>query len=107
VRFAWGLSPTLIYGTIFFASGSLLQHYHLELHNLTPSGIMHITAFLTLCEDYMGIEPHFDRWNNFFRIRRPQDPNVELTISRGGVWLSTSSLGRVSILTSTSPCPNR
>jgi hypothetical protein len=36
---------------------SLLQFYDLELHHLTPSGILHIVAFVTLCEAYMGIEP--------------------------------------------------
>jgi hypothetical protein len=35
---------------------SLLQHYCLELHNLT------------LCEVYMGIDPHFDLWNYFFHV---------------------------------------
>jgi hypothetical protein len=39
---------------------SLLQCYILELHHLTPSGILHIVAFVTLCEAYMGIDPHFD-----------------------------------------------
>jgi hypothetical protein len=38
----------------------LLQFYNMELHHLTPSGILHIEAFVTLCEAYMGIEPHFD-----------------------------------------------
>jgi hypothetical protein len=36
---------------------SLLRHYGLELHNLTPSGVLHITTFVTLCEAYMGIDP--------------------------------------------------
>jgi hypothetical protein len=38
---------------------SLLQFYGLELHHLTPPGILHITTFVTLCEAYMEIEPHF------------------------------------------------
>jgi hypothetical protein len=50
---------------------SLLQHYDLELHNLTPSGILHIAAFVTLCEAYMGIDPHFGLWNYFFCFWRP------------------------------------
>jgi hypothetical protein len=25
-----------------------------------------MAAFVTLCEAYMGIEPHFDLWNYFF-----------------------------------------
>jgi hypothetical protein len=39
---------------------SLLQFYGLELHHLTPSGILHMVAFVTLCEAYMGIDviPH-------------------------------------------------
>jgi hypothetical protein len=63
---------------------SLPQHYGLELHNLTLSGILHIVAFVTLCEAYMGIDPHFDLWNYFFCVRRLHDPDVELIISRGG-----------------------
>jgi hypothetical protein len=45
---------------------SLLQFYGLELHHLTPSGILHMMTFVTLCEAYMGIEPHFNLWNYFF-----------------------------------------
>jgi hypothetical protein len=48
---------------------SLLQFYGLELHHLTPSGILHMAAFVTLCEIYMEIEPHFDMWNYFFCAR--------------------------------------
>jgi hypothetical protein len=36
---------------------SLLQFYDLELHHLTPSGILHIVVFVILCDAYMGIEP--------------------------------------------------
>jgi hypothetical protein len=39
---------------------SLLQYYGLERHHLTPLGILHIVAFVTLCEAYMWIGPHFD-----------------------------------------------
>jgi hypothetical protein len=64
---------------------SLLWHYDMELQNLSPLGILHIATFVTLCESYMGIDPHFHLWNYFFRIWCPQDPDVELTISRGAV----------------------
>jgi hypothetical protein len=46
---------------------SFLQFYALELHHLTTSGILHMVALVTLCEAYMGIEPHFNLWNYFFR----------------------------------------
>jgi hypothetical protein len=38
----------------------LLQFYGLELQHLTPSRILHMAAFVTLCETYMGIESHFN-----------------------------------------------
>jgi hypothetical protein len=41
----------------------------LELHHLTPLEILHIAAFVTLYEAFMGIEPHFDLWNYFFCAR--------------------------------------
>jgi hypothetical protein len=46
----------------------LLRHYGLELHNLTPSGVLHIAAFVTLCKAYIGVDPRFDLWNYFFRV---------------------------------------
>jgi hypothetical protein len=45
---------------------SLLLFYGLELHHLTPSGILHMAAFMALCKAYIGIEPHFNQWNYFF-----------------------------------------
>jgi hypothetical protein len=39
---------------------SLLWSYRLELHHLTPSVILHMVAFVTLCEAFIGIEPHFN-----------------------------------------------
>jgi hypothetical protein len=45
---------------------SLLRSYGLELHHLTPSGILHMATFVTLCEAYIRIEPHFNLWSYFF-----------------------------------------
>jgi hypothetical protein len=45
---------------------SLLQSYGLELHHLTPSGILHMAAFVTLCEAYIGIYPDLILWSHFF-----------------------------------------
>jgi hypothetical protein len=36
---------------------SLLWHYSIELPHLTPSGVHHITTFMTMCEAYLGIDP--------------------------------------------------
>jgi hypothetical protein len=59
---------------------SLLQFYGLELHHLTPSRILHMATFMTLCEAYMGIEPHFNLLNYFFRARLRQGSDVEVAV---------------------------
>jgi hypothetical protein len=64
---------------------SLLQYYDFELHHLTPSGVLHITVFVTLCEPYLGVDPDLDLWKYFFRAHGPQDPKAELMISGGMV----------------------
>jgi hypothetical protein len=45
---------------------------------LTSSGILHMEAFVTLCEAYMGIEPHFDLWNYFFHTRLQQGSDMKM-----------------------------
>jgi hypothetical protein len=42
-------------------------------------------TFVTLCKAYLGIDPEFDLWNYFFRVRRPQDPKAKLMVSEGAV----------------------
>jgi hypothetical protein len=39
---------------------SLLWYYGLELHHLTPLGVLHIAAFMNLCEAYLGIDLELD-----------------------------------------------
>jgi hypothetical protein len=63
----------------------LLRYYGLKLHHLSPSGVLHIAAFVTLCEGYLGINPDLDLWKYFFRIWCPQDLEAELTTSGGAV----------------------
>jgi hypothetical protein len=40
----------------------LLFVYGVQLHQLTPNSILHIACFITLCESFLGIEPHFFLW---------------------------------------------
>jgi hypothetical protein len=67
---------------------SLLRYYSLELHHLTPLGVLHIAAFMTLCEAYLGIDPELNQWKYFFHNQRPQDLKAELMISGGIVCRS-------------------
>jgi hypothetical protein len=59
---------------------SLLQFYDLVLHHMTPSGILHMVAFVTVCEAYRGIEPHFNLWNYFFHTRLRQGSDAEAVV---------------------------
>jgi hypothetical protein len=36
----------------------LLFIYGIQLHQLTPKSILHISIFITLCECFLGIHPH-------------------------------------------------
>jgi hypothetical protein len=39
-----------------------------------------MAIFVTLCESYMGIEPHFDLWNYFLRARLQQGSDMEAAV---------------------------
>jgi hypothetical protein len=45
---------------------------------LDPLGILHMAAFVTLYEAYMGIEPHFNLWNYFFHVWLEQGSSTEV-----------------------------
>jgi hypothetical protein len=32
--------------------------YGMQLHQLTPNSILHIAYFITLCESFLGVDPH-------------------------------------------------
>ena len=51
------------YPTHWFLRG-LLNEWGLELQHLSPTGVLHITGFITMCEVFLGMEPHTDffRW---------------------------------------------
>jgi hypothetical protein len=53
----------------------LLFVYGVQLHQLTPNSILHISYFVTLCESFLGIEPHWILWKFLFRLR----PRVALS----------------------------
>jgi hypothetical protein len=36
----------------------VLFAYGIQLHDLNPNTILHITCFITLCECFLGIKPH-------------------------------------------------
>jgi hypothetical protein len=46
----------------------LLFVYGVQLHQLTPNLILHIAFFVTLCESFLGIEPHWILWKFLFHL---------------------------------------
>jgi hypothetical protein len=47
------------YPTHWFLHG-LLNEWGLELHHLNPTRVLHIAGFVTVCEAFLGMEPHVD-----------------------------------------------
>jgi hypothetical protein len=52
----------------------LLFVYGVQLHQLTPNSILHIACFITPCESFLVIDPHWILWKFLFRLR----PSVSL-----------------------------
>jgi hypothetical protein len=50
---------------------SLLWYYGIKLHHLTPSGVLQIAAFVTLCEACLGIDHELYLRKYFFHFRCP------------------------------------
>jgi hypothetical protein len=48
----------------------LLHVYEIQLWELTPNSILLLAIFITLCEAFLGIEPHFGLWKNIFFVKR-------------------------------------
>ena len=70
----------------------LLRYYGLELQHLNPNGIQHISAFVALCEGYLGIEPHFELWKYFFAVelqkkKERKKPDLELPMGCASIHL--------------------
>jgi hypothetical protein len=49
----------------------LLFAYGIQLHDLNPNMILHIACFITLCECFLGIEPHWALWHRIFAVQHP------------------------------------
>jgi hypothetical protein len=49
----------------------LLFAYGIQLHDLNPNMILHIACFITLCECFLGIRPHWALWHRIFAIWHP------------------------------------
>ncbi|KAK1616228.1 hypothetical protein QYE76_021745 [Lolium multiflorum] len=58
----------------------LLFVYGLQLHQLTPNSILHVSIFITLCECFLGVQPNWALWKRIFCLRRNGSHNVAYNI---------------------------
>ena len=66
----------------------LLFAYQLQMHDLSPNGILHIAYFITLCEGFLGIYPHWGLWKCLFNIKRT---NSEYAMGQMGISIKDKS----------------
>jgi hypothetical protein len=67
----------------------LLFVYGVQLHQLMPNSLLHIAFFITLCEVFLGIDPHWVLWKFIFRLR-PSGSLAEIP-ELGGAIVSVRS----------------
>ncbi|KAK1607423.1 hypothetical protein QYE76_031096 [Lolium multiflorum] len=46
-----------------------------QLWQLTPNSILHLSIFVTVCEAFLGIDPHWGLWRKIFYVKRHNDSN--------------------------------
>ena len=53
------------YSAHWFLRG-LLNEWGLELQHLNPTRVLHVAGFITVCEAFLGMEPHMDLFRRIF-----------------------------------------
>ncbi|KAM0856774.1 hypothetical protein ACQ4PT_048851 [Festuca glaucescens] len=53
----------------------LLLSYGIQLWELTPNSILHLAIFITRCEAFLGIDPHWGLWKKIFFVKRYSSSN--------------------------------
>src|SRR3954471_17248004 len=48
----------------------LLFLYGVQLHHLSPNSLLHIACFITLCECWLSIKPHFGLFWRLYSVKR-------------------------------------
>ncbi|KAM0884451.1 hypothetical protein ACQ4PT_030973 [Festuca glaucescens] len=59
--------------------------YGIQVHQLTPNSLLHISIFVTLCECFLGIHPHWGLWKRIFYLCRNNSKNTIYNV--GGVCI--------------------
>ncbi|PNT63756.1 hypothetical protein BRADI_4g20675v3 [Brachypodium distachyon] len=48
---------------------AILLAYGLQLHDVPPNSYLHVVCFITLCECFLGVRPHWGLWKRIFMIK--------------------------------------
>jgi len=64
----------------------LLDFYRIQLHNLTPGSILHISGFVALCELFLGCEAHFELWRELFCLVPRHQGGSIFEVGGAEVW---------------------
>ena len=57
-------------------------YYGFDFHHLAPNSILHLAAFIIVCEAFLHCEPHFGLWLKLFGIKL-KSSGSELAECRG------------------------
>lgn len=77
--------------------GGLLELYGLQLHNLTPGSILHISGFVALYELFLGCDAHFELWRKFFCLVLRSQAGSMFEVGGTEIW----SIARIGYLVGT------
>jgi hypothetical protein len=70
---------------------ALLHYYGVELHNFNPNSIAQAAIFATVCEGFLGIDPHWDLWTHLFSAElfasTTEAKKVRMAVRAGGCTL--------------------
>ncbi|KAM0840479.1 hypothetical protein ACQ4PT_059654 [Festuca glaucescens] len=70
---------TIMFSAFLYRGLSLPAHeflrcflfsYGIQLWQLTPNSILRLAIFITVCEAYLGIDPHWGLWRKIFFVKR-------------------------------------
>jgi hypothetical protein len=77
---------------------ALPHYYGVEMHNFNPNSIAQAAIFATVCEGFLGIDPHWDLWTHLFSAEffaaSTNVKKVRMAVWAGGCTLQLR-LGRV------------
>ena len=65
----------------------LLNEWGLELQHLNSTGVLHVASFVTICEAFLGMEPHVDLFRRLFCRRALSEEKLLMIAPVGGFAL--------------------